>query len=106
VHACLKLRIVRARGMQETKRSRIEAPEIAENGNDLQQSGVRIGTRHNIPWPIVGVLRCGTASLWHMSTRFPSTSRELLRNLLPRHERALGALDVIWWRKHQRRLLR
>jgi hypothetical protein len=32
VHACLKLRIVRARGMQETKRSRIEAPEIAENG--------------------------------------------------------------------------
>ena len=54
--------------------------------------------RDNVP--------CGTASLWHMSTRFPSTSRELLRNLLPRHERALGALDVIWWRKHQRLLLR
>ena len=45
-------------------------------------------------------------SLSHMSTRFPSTSLELLRNLLPRHERPHGALDVIWWRKHQRRLLR
>src|SRR3981081_4421419 len=55
-------------------------------------------------WPIVGVLRCGMA--WHMSTRVSSTSRELVQNLLPRHERAFGALDVIWWRKHQRRLLR
>src|SRR5262249_26372427 len=46
-HTRPEFRIACAGGVQGTKGIATETPEVAKDGNDLQQSGLRIGTRHD-----------------------------------------------------------
>ena len=75
--------------MQETKRSRIEAPEIAENGNDLEMDSQEAVT---VIANVEVALKCTLPGMEQLKPRQPTSIRALLE-LIARHLDSLVTVD-------------